>query len=197
MINYWLKEFDKIYIVCPTFAEDDNWSFFDEHVKSGTIEVLNEVNENKLNRIWNKCKKNKLADKSFHALVYFDDCTGQPAFKKNQESGTLNQMFSKCRHANMSIVIVVQKFTQASTIMRTNADGFLTFMTLSDTEKDYMYKEFGFGGKQKFIKMIDDATVEPYSHFYCNRQGAGAPDYYHNFKKIIYNRPISKAGQPS
>jgi hypothetical protein len=186
MIKYWFKQYDKIWIICPTFAEDDNWSFFDEYVSEGRIEVLNEVTENKLKKIWNWCKKKKIEDKSQHFLIYFDDCTGQPAFKKNSEVGVMNQLFSKGRHANITLIIVVQKFTQASTIMRTNADAFLTFMTLSDSEKDYMYKEFGFGGKKKFMELLDKATCEPYHHFYVNRQGAGAPTYYHNFKKIKY-----------
>lgn len=187
MIKYWIKEYKKIWIICPTFAEDDNWSFFDEYVKSGLVEVLSEVNENKLNKIWNKCKKAKVQSSHDNYLLYFDDCTGQPAFKKNQETGVLNQLFSKGRHAGISIIIVVQKFTQASTIMRTNADGFLTFMTLSDREKDYIYGEFGWGGKKQFVKMVDDATKYPYHFFFVNRQGAGAPDYYHNFLKINYS----------
>jgi hypothetical protein len=192
MIKYWLNDFDKIWIVCPTYAEDDNWSYFDSHLKNGHIEVLSEVNENKLKHIWNWCKKEKIHDRKKHFLIYFDDCTGQPAFKTNQETGVMNQLFSKGRHANITFVIVVQKFTQASTIMRTNSDAFLTFMTLSDTEKDHMYKEFGFGGKKKFIQLLDDATIEPYHHFFINRQGAGAPDYYHNFKKICYVQKIKK-----
>jgi len=187
MIKYWLDEFDKIWIICPTFAEDDNWSYFDSRVEDGRVEVIGEVDENRLNRIWNLCKNEKLKDRSKNFLIYFDDCTGQPAFKKNQETGVVNQLFSKGRHANITLICVVQKFTQASTIMRTNADAFLTFMTLSDTEKDHMYKEFGFGGKKRFIEYIDASTIQPYHHFYVNRQGAGAPDYYHNFKKIKYN----------
>lgn len=188
MIKSWREQFYKIYIICPTFAEDDTWSYFDEYIKDGKVEVFSEVNENKLKKIWNFCKKQKIEHKNRHFMIYFDDCTGQPAFKKNAETGVMNQLFSKGRHANITIIIVVQKFTQASTIMRTNADAFLTFMTLSDSEKDYMYKEFGFGGKKKFIELLDDATSEPYDHFYCNRQGAGAPDYYHNFKLIKYRQ---------
>jgi len=188
MIKYWIKEYNKIWIICPTFAEDDNWSFFDKYVKQGLIEVYPEVTENRLKKIWNQCKKKKIEDKKQHFLIYFDDCTGQPAFKVNSESGVMNQLFSKGRHANITLIIVVQKFTQASTIMRTNADAFLTFMTLSDSEKDYMYKEFGFGGKKNFITLLDESTREPYHHFYVNRQGAGAPEYYHNFKKINYRK---------
>lgn len=187
MINYWIKQFDKIYIICPTFAEDKNWSFFDPYVESGQVEVFDTVDERQLNRIWNTCKKAKVNDDpNAHYLIYFDDCTGQPAFKKNQETGVVNMLFSKGRHANISIIIVVQKFTQASTTMRVNADCFLTFMTMNCDEKNYMYKEFGYGEKKKFIKLLDDCTIEPYHHMYINRQGPGAPPIYHNFKLVKY-----------
>lgn len=187
MIRDWLDNFDKIWIICPTYSEDDNWSYFDNYVTKGRVEVLAEVNENKLKKIWNQCKKKKLANRNLHFLIYFDDCTGQPAFRMDKPSGVVNQLFSKGRHANISLVAVVQKFTQASTTMRTNADCFLTFMTLSDTEKNHMYSEFGFGGKKRFLQLLDDSTVVEYDNFFVNRQGPGAPRYYHNFKKINYH----------
>lgn len=183
----WIHQFDKIYIICPTYAEDKNWSFFDTFVNSGHIEVLSEVNENKLRKIWNACKNAKIQNPALNFLIYFDDCTGQPAFKKNQETGVLNQLASKGNHANISIVFVVQKYTQASTIMRTNTEGFVTFYTQSQTEKEAIYKEFGAGKKKVFMAVLDECTRSPYHNFYVNRQGPGQPDYYHNFKKISFD----------
>lgn len=184
MIKEWFKLYDRIWIVCPTYAEDKNWSFFDPYIESGRVTVLSEVNENKLKKIWNSCKKAKIENSKLQFLIYFDDCTGQPAFKKNQETGVLNQLCSKGNHANITIIFVVQKFTQASTIMRTNSESFVTFYTQSETEKNAMYNEFGFGKKKTFGQILDMCTREPYASFYVNRQGPGAADYYHNFKKI-------------
>lgn len=183
----WIHIYDKIWIVCPTYAEDKNWSFFDPYVNAGRVEILSEVNENKLKRIWNMCKQTKISNPKVNFLIYFDDCTGQPAFKTNQETGVLNQLCSKGNHANISIIFVVQKFTQASTIMRTNSESFVTFYTQSQSEKDAMYKEFGAGRKKDFSAMLDICTVKPYDTFYVNRQGPGQADYYHNFKKINFN----------
>jgi hypothetical protein len=187
----WIHIYDKIWLICPTFAEDNNWSFFDKHVASNRIEVINEVNENQLNKIWNWCKQAKIKDPNLHFLIYFDDCTGQPAFKSNQETGVLNQLCSKGNHANISIIFVVQKFTQASTIMRTNSECLVSFYTQSDAEKSHIYKEFGCGTKKNFCHTLDIATREPYHSFYVNRQGPGEADYYHNFKKINFNPYMS------
>jgi hypothetical protein len=184
MIKEWINTYNKIWIICPTYAEDKNWSFFDKYIEDGRVEVLAEVDENKLKRIWNGCKKAKIEDPQVQFLIYFDDCTGQPAFKSNQETGVLNQLCSKGNHANITIVFVVQKFTQASTIMRVNSETFVTFYTQSQAEKEAMYKEFGAGTKKAFTQILDQCTVEPYDSFYVNRQGPGAADYYHNFKKI-------------
>lgn len=184
----WILVYDKIWIVCPTYAEDKNWSFFDTYVNSGRVEVLSEVKENKLKGIWNMCKNAKIKDPKVQFLIYFDDCTGQPAFKSNQETGVLNQLCSKGNHANMTIIFVVQKFTQASTIMRVNSETFITFYTQSQMEKDAMYKEFGTGTKKKFTELLDMCTQKPYDTFYVNRQGPGAADYYHNFKKIKFKK---------
>lgn len=184
MIKEWIHIYNKIWIICPTYGQDENWSFFDPFVQSGRVEVLAEVNENKLRKIWNGCKKAKSQDPQVQFLIYFDDCTGQPAFKSNQETGVLNQMCSKGNHANISIIFVVQKFTQASTIMRVNSEAFITFYTQSQAEKEAMYKEFGSGTKKSFTQMLDQCTQEPYDTFFVNRQGPGAADYYHNFFKI-------------
>lgn len=179
--------FSKIWLICPTYAEDSNWSFFDAATQSGQVEVIAEVTENKLKKIWNWCKLQKTTDPSQHYLIYFDDCTGQPAFKTNQETGVVNQLCSKGNHANISIIFVVQKFTQASTIMRTNSECFITFYTQSDTEKDHIYKEFGAGTKKNFKQVLDACTRSHYHSFYVNRQGPGEADYYHNFKKINFS----------
>lgn len=187
MMSEWIDVYAKIWLICPTYGEDSNWSFFDKEVASGHVEVIDVVDENKLRMIWNWCRLQKKANPEQHYLIYFDDCTGQPAFKKNQETGVVNQLCSKGNHANISMIFVVQKFTQASTIMRTNAECFITFYTQSDNEKDHIYKEFGAGKKKDFKEILDYCTVNDYHNFYVNRQGPGQADYYHNFKKIKFH----------
>lgn len=179
MVYFWVKMFKKIYIFCPTFHKDTKWSAVNEHVKSGKIKIYNNVDSSVIKKIWSKCVATE------PVLFYFDDCTGQPDFKVNNEQGVINQLVCKGNHSGISTVWVIQKFTQCSTTMRANAEGLITFYVQSEDEKKYIYKEFGIGSFKNFKTIIDESTKTAYHNFYCNRQGPGMPDYYHNFNFII------------
>lgn len=183
MAYYWLKYFHKVYIFCPTFHQDKKWAAVNKFVKAGLIKVYYTVDSMIIKDIWNKNKT--LKD---DILIYFDDCVGQKDFKINNEQGIINQLVSKGNHANISTIWVVQKFTQCSTIMRVNAEAMITFYVQSDDEKKYIWKEFGVGSFKNFKKMLDHCTEEKYHYLFCNRQGPGRPDYYHNFKYVVYNK---------
>lgn len=181
---YWIKMFTKIYIFCPTYLEQAKWSSLDKYVKSGKIKVYPVVDEKILKKIWNKYKELKSKGSKHNVLILFDDCTGQKEFKVNQETGIINLMVSKANHAGISIAAAVQKITQASTIMRSQAEGVLTFSCLQEKEIKPLYDEFGVGKLKNFREMVINSTLQPYHYLYINRQGPGIPDYYHNFKFI-------------
>lgn len=184
LLKRFLDVFDKIWIICPTYGHDKAWGCLDKYVDSGKITVYGKVDEHQLKKIWGFCQAQKEIDPSLQFLIYFDDCGGVKGFKVDKPDGVLNQIFCKGNHANISIIAAIQKITLASTIMRINADMFMTFATQQKTEKDYIYNEFGFGDKKSFLKALDKHTSQKYHTFYVNRCGAGAPDYYHNFKLI-------------
>lgn len=180
----WGDQFDNIYIFCPTYAEDNTWCLFDKHLKSGRVEVFPDLNEARLAKLWNKVKRKKLKDPKYICLFYFDDCGGEEGFKTNSPNGFMNKFFIKCNHSNISVIYVVQAWTLASTIMRKNTEAFILFYPANEDEKNYFYKEFGRGEKREFMALVNESTKNPYDTFFVNRQGAGAPDFYHNFKKI-------------
>jgi ethanolamine utilization protein EutP (predicted NTPase) len=181
---YWLKQFSKIHIFCPTYAEDDKWSSLDKFIKSGQISIYPKVDLNTIQRIWNQCKKWKAEKKKLHTLLIFDDCTGQEDFCVNQNTNLLNILVCRANHANVSTVWSVQKYTQSSTTMRSQAEGLITFSCLQESEQKPLYQEFGTGSFAWFRKILDNTTGKPYHYLYINRQGPGIPDYYHNFKFI-------------
>lgn len=184
---FWIKQFEKIFIFCPTYGKDKKWNLLNEYVSSGQIQVFSTVKNNTIINIWKKCDsiRNKRPGAKF--LIYFDDCTGQKDFKVNQESGMINQLVCKGNHSGISTIWVVQKFTQSSTIMRTNAEALITFYVQSDDEMKYIWKEFGTGSFKKFKDQVQNLTKDQYHNFFVNRQGPGSPDYYHNFKLVILN----------
>lgn len=182
---YWLAMFHKIVIFCPTYLKDSKWRIMDKHVRSGKIKIFPTVTTSIVQREWFKWSARAEKDKEKHCLFYFDDCVGQPEFKINQETGILNKLVSRGNHDKISSVWVVQKFTQASTIMRTNAEGAFTFYMQSDNEIKAFWNEFGFAKNSVFKQWLQKTTEEPYNFIFVNRQGAGKPDYYHNFKFVI------------
>jgi hypothetical protein len=181
---YWLAKFEKIIIFCPTYTKDSKWRVIDKYVKSGKVNVYSVVLNDLVKKLWAEwaCSANRRRDK--HCLFYFDDCVGQEDFKINQETGIINMLVSKGNHDNISSVWVVQKFTQASTIMRTNAEGLFTFYMQSENEIKHVHEEFGFGKRSDFKNWLQRCTSEKYHFVFINRQGAGKPDYYHNFKLV-------------
>lgn len=176
--------FHTIFIFCPTFSKDKKWCQLNEAVVKGKVKVYGTVKNNTLINIWHKCDEilEKTPDAQF--MIFFDDCAGQKDFKLNLETGVINQLVSKGNHSHISTVWAVQKFTQCSTIMRSNAEGLITFFIQSEDEMKYVWKEFGVGNFKDFKVLLQSSTKEKYHSFYVNRQGPGAPDYYHNFKFI-------------
>lgn len=150
------------------------------------VDVYPVVTETLIKKIWAKTDQKRASGKpDYKTLIYFDDCTGQEDFKVQDERGMLNQLVSKGNHSGISSVYVVQKFTQCSTTMRVNAEGLITFYTQSETEKKYIWQEFGYDSFVMFKRLIDGSTEEPYHSLFINRQGPGMPDYFHNFKWIV------------
>jgi len=152
-------------------------------VKSGKVEVFITLKEATLKGIWKRCTKIKEtnAEAKRHFLLYFDDCGDQDDFKSNSPKHTINSLAIRGNHDNISQVWSVQQLILCSTVMRTNADGFLTFYVQSDKEIEYIYNQFGFGKKGDFKKLLQGCTAQKYHSFYVNRQGPGIADYYHNF----------------
>lgn len=184
---FWIKAFNQIHIFCPTYGEDNKWSSLDKYVKSGKIKVYPKVDEEIIKRIWDNCKKRKIDGKNLHDLIIFDDCTGQVGFKSNQETNIINSLVCKGNHANLSVCASVQKLTLASTILRSQCEGIVTFSQTKESQMKPFYSEFGVGNYKQFKTLLVNTTRQPYHYMYINQQGPGIPDYYHNDKFILIN----------
>lgn len=184
--------FNKIYIVCPTYAEDKVWGPLDNYVLSGHIELMDKVNENKLKQIWNECRQRKReGDDQFQTLIYFDDCGGQEDFKRIDDKGIINQLATKGNHSNISCIYVVQRVVFCSPTMRVNAQYILIFYTQNESERKRIYEEYGIGSFKNFSALLRLSTLKPYDTLFIDRRGPGEPLYYHNFKLIKHPENIT------
>ena len=120
--------------------------------------------------------------KPVNSLIIVDDCAYSGDFKTKID-GVMSQMFCNGRHVNLSIVCTSQKYTQLSTVMRTNATSVILFGN-SQKELDLMEADHNFmKTKKEFVEMFRDATAERNSFLVVDYT---SPGYYHDseFKPI-------------
>lgn len=192
-LHQWVKQFNKIYIFCPTYKTDDVWASCDEFTRSKKLKVYTYYNEKVVKKLWMYHAKRKEKGHKEHVLFYFDDCGGEKGFKNVSEDGLMNSMSSKCNHANISLIICVQKLKQLPPTTRLNSEAFLTFNVTSELEKKAIYEDFGLPTSfAEFKRKLNDFTKTPYHFYFVNRQGPGQPDFYHNQEKVKITEPIKK-----
>lgn len=96
-------------------------------------------------------------EKPVNSLMVIDDCAYSGDFK-NRVDGVISQIFSNGRHINLSIICTSQKYTQLSTVMRTNATAAILFGN-SMKEVELMADDHSFlKSKKAFMSMFRDAT---------------------------------------
>ena len=113
-------------------------------------------------------------------IILFDDC-GYGGDLKNKVSGVISRMICNGRHINLSQVYTSQKFSQCSTVLRTNVTGAILFGT-SQREIEAITDDFSyFEKKSDFVKMFKEATKKPRSFLVVNLKGSlNADDIYFN-----------------
>ena len=100
-------------------------------------------------------------------LLIFDDC-GASGSLKNKQSGIISKLICNGRHLNLSQIFTSQRFSQVSTILRTNITGAILFNT-SMKELDLIADDMNFMSNNKdFIKMFRKASEEPRSFLVVN-----------------------------
>ena len=181
----WVNQFDLVYIFCPTFKNDNLWGNVDKYTHTGQIKVYTYFKESVVESLFKKQCKLKEKGSTKQILFYFDDCGSESGFKNMSEHSIINKLASQGNHANCSTIACVQKLKQLTTTFRLNAEAFMTFYVSSELERKAIYEDFGLPVKYgQFRKILNDCTKEKYHQYYVNRQGAGEPIFYHNFKRI-------------
>jgi len=92
-----------------------------------------------------------------NSLIVIDDVAFTGALKEKM-NGTLSRIACNGRHINLSMIVTAQKYSQLSTVIRTNASGAILFSNsakeVEAMEQDLNYLE----SKKDFIKMFRNAT---------------------------------------
>jgi hypothetical protein len=185
LLYFWIKQFNQIFIFCPTYGSDNKWSAVDPYIKKGQVTVKPVLTENILRKIWQKCREKRQTHPGWNTMILMDDCMDQEAFLSQSKGSVINGLVCKGNHDGISTVWCVQKATQANTTMRLQAEGVITFYPGNAKEINCLWSDYGVGSLKWFTQMLYNATEKPYDNFFVNRQGPGKPDYYHNFRLIL------------
>ena len=164
----WKNVYREVIIISPTFKLQDAWN----SISPEGVVVYEEFSEETLSSIYEQ-QNSKIA-----SLLILDD-NGQDIRSINQ--AVFNKFISNSRHLNCSIIALLQKVTQAPTILRTNTDCFVVFAATSTRERDVLWAEIGILDKQAFASMFNDATIDQYSCFVATMQ-KGKLCFYKNFE---------------
>ena len=119
-------------------------------------------------------------------LIVFDDC-GYSNSLKNKQAGIISKLICNGRHLNLSQIYTSQRFSQVSTVLRTNITGAILFNT-SMKELDLISDDMNFTTSNKeFINIFREATSMPRSFLVVNFSNPRDELYMdQNFNSIKY-----------
>jgi hypothetical protein len=163
----WRNVYQEIIIVSPTFKLQHCW----QTISGEGVTVYESFSEETLDKIYKDQKP------SVNSLLILDD-NGEDLRRVNQT--VFNKLISNSRHLNLSIVALLQKLSQAPTVLRSNADSFAVFSACSQREQDILWSEIGILDKKTFQKIFSDSTSEQYSCFVASML-KGKLHFYKNF----------------
>ena len=145
--------YHEIVIISPTFERQfkDLWSKLDPD----GITVHSEVSDGLVENLMNRSAETSL-------LVISDDC-GEDWRKVSPK--IMNKFISNSRHAKTSIVFLCQRILQVGPIVRTNADSYIVFQSMSFMELTCLYNHVSVCDKRTFLTKFSEATREHYSFF--------------------------------
>ena len=121
-----------------------------------------EFSEENLEMIYEEVEEKVLAEvadgkKPPNSLIVLDDVAFTGALKE-KVNGTLSRIVCNGRHINLSIIVTSQKYSQLSTVIRTNASGAILFGN-SAREVEAMADDLNYlDSKKEFVKMFRKAT---------------------------------------
>jgi hypothetical protein len=164
----WRNAYQEIIIISPTFKLQPCW----QSISGEGITVYESFSEETLDKIY------KEQQPHVNSLLICDD-NGEDLRRVNQK--VFNKLIANSRHLNCSVVALLQKLSQAPTVLRSNCDVFAVFAACSQREQDILWAEIGILDKKTFQKMFVDSTAEQYSCFVAS-MNRGKLHFYKNFQ---------------
>jgi len=177
-----MKEFDRIYLVSPTARNDaklddlveeleDGGTFYDEFSNDIQVEIMNDMDA------FNNNRKKK---KKPHILVIYDDVIS--LLPNNRKKGQSFNKFMTCnRHMNASIIILTQRMSELSPLIRSQADLISYFKSNNKKENAIFIDTFGVNED-----MLNFCCEDSHTFMTVSFMGK-KPMYFKKFDEVIFN----------
>ena len=157
--NKFNEKYDYIIIMCNSSELEK----YKEYVKGDLF--FNIFDADVIDRIFLLSEYHKKNNEEKNFLIILDD-----SISNDQKfSEALNNIFTRGRHSNISLILTTQKLSMSSTISRTNCDIIFLGSAKSSMEKkayitNFLYGEIEFGEKineeKTLIKLIKNYTLD-------------------------------------
>lgn len=164
---------ENIFLIAPNVMADEKLRMIIEEKDIPDGNLLDSVDDDTLGVLYDELvdtfhEYNSQGKKAPHHLIVIDDFGFSGQFSNQNRFGMVQKLFCNSRKFNVSIVVLIQSYSQASNAIRSNATGMVIF-NQSNAELELIEKENNFlTTKKQFLKMFRDNVREKHDALVLN-----------------------------
>ena len=177
-------KWERVYVFSKTAKTDHTWEAVDKFlrknlkIKENEQLFFDDFDVNKLNEIIETQKriieyqKKKNQNPLLQIAIIIDDFGGDENIMRHKKGEALKNLFLMGRHFGINVIISVQKYRLAGTVMRTQATLLMYFKARSMNDLEAFLEEnsaLAPGGKKQLMEIYKMATAEPFGFLTINQ----------------------------
>ncbi len=181
-----------IFLIAPNVNADEKLRMIIEERDVPEGNILDSVDDDTLGVLYDELvdtfhEFNSQGKKPPHHLIVIDDFGFSGQFSNQNRFGMVQKLFCNSRKFNVSIVVLIQAYSQASNAIRSNATGMVIF-NQSNAELDLIEKENNYlTTRRQFLKLFRDNVRERHDALVLNYSNGYEMMYMtRDFDKIDY-----------
>lgn len=161
--NFYLKDFkgDDIFIISPSLNNDEKLMVIAEEKDIPDTNLMTDYDEQVVKAIYDMLEEEyeervELGLTPKNKLIIMDDL-GFSGALRNKRMGQISRIACNGRHINLSLLVCVQSYSQASPVLRSNINGLIIFDTSKKNLDDIASENnFVFEKDSQFVKCFRD-----------------------------------------
>lgn len=193
-----LNIFDHIFVFTPSLTQDVAFQALadEDLVDPEIVYATNDLDKNLINWLISGCPPDEYYSQQLNmhpddiSLVIIDDFAGN---KKQLMDETLNNLFFRSRHANLSVIINTQHYSSIPIQLRNNASQLMLFRPTNNREAQIVKQEQETANihDEDFEDVYAECTNEKFSFMYIDKS-SGTPTFYKRFEFLIKDTSAKK-----